>query len=141
MTAPLWAALLSLAVAVTDPLKHALEYHLQPLNRAINTAGKCAIPLTLVVLGAYFYEPSPEGAEGKRVVVHRHDQPESTWRRIFCLLHATPKDSSPPKNPTRPGETKTVVLAIFARMILTPLLLVPFLMLASRYDWHAVFEE
>jgi hypothetical protein len=33
------------------------------------------------------------------------------------------------------------VLAILSRMILTPLLLVPFLMLAARYDWHAIFEE
>jgi len=139
MTAPLWAALLSLIVAVTEPLKHALEYHMQPLNRAINTAGKCAIPLTLVVLGAYFHEPSPEGDNGKRVV-HKHDQYESSWRRIFCLFR-TPRDSSQPKNLPRPGETKTVVLAILARMILTPLLLVPFLMFASKYDWHAVFEE
>ena len=139
MTAPLWAALLSLIVAVTDPLKHGLENHMQPLNRAINTAGKCAIPLTLVVLGAYFHEPSPEGEEGKRVHVHRHDQYKSTWRHIFRFLQTS--EDSQQKNQPRPGETKTVVLAIFARMILTPLLLVPFLMLASKYDWHAVFEE
>jgi predicted permease len=140
MTAPLWAALLSLIVAFIDPIKHALEHHMQPLNHAINTAGKCAIPLTLVVLGAYFHEPASEG-EGKRVAAHRHDKSESTWRRIFCLLRTTPKDSSEPTKQARPGETKTVVLAIFARMILTPLLLVPFLMLASKYDWQAVFEE
>lgn len=141
MTAPLWAVLFSLIVAFIDPLKHALEHHMQPLNRAINTAGKCAIPLTLVVLGAYFHDPLPEGNEGERVLVHRRDQPESTWQRIFCILRSTSKDSSKLKKQLRPGETKTIVLAIFARMILTPILLVPFLMLASRYDWHVIFDE
>jgi hypothetical protein len=115
---------------------------MQPLNRAINTAGKCAIPLTLVVLGAYFHEPSPEEENGKRMAGH---QTESTWRRIFSHLGtkttSTPVDPSQPTKQRRPGETKTVVLAILARMVLTPLLLVPFLMLAARYDWHAVFEE
>jgi predicted permease len=135
MTAPLWAALFSLVVAFIDPLKHALEHHMQPLNRAINTAGKCAIPLTLVVLGAYFHDPPPEEDDGG------DDQPESTWQSILSTLRRTSKNTSKAKKQPRPGETKTVVLAILSRMILTPLLLVPFLMLAARYDWHAIFEE
>ncbi len=60
MTVPLWAAIASYIVACFDPVKHALEVHIAPLNEAINVAGKCAVPLTLVVLGAYFYVPEPE---------------------------------------------------------------------------------
>ena len=41
----------------------------------------------------------------------------------------------------RPGETRTVVVAVLARMILTPLLLVPLMVWATSEDWHAVFEE
>ena len=142
MTAPLWAVLFSLVVAFVDPLKHALENHMEPLNRAIKAAGKCAIPITLVVLGAYFHDPPLNEDEGKAVLHERpRNQPESTWRRTFSVLNSTSENAAQPKKQPRPGETKTVVLAILARMIITPLLLVPFLMVVSRYDWHAVFEE
>jgi hypothetical protein len=43
--------------------------------------------------------------------------------------------------PPRKGETRTVVIAILSRMILTPLLLMPLLVLSAKYDYHAVFEE
>jgi len=118
MTAPLWAVLLSLLVAFIDPLKHALEYHMQPVNGAINAAGKCSIPLTLVVLGAYFHDPQIDG---------NGIQPSEM--------------STASDRPLRPGETKTVVLAVLARMVITPILLIPFLMMAARFDWQAVFDE
>ena len=115
---------------------------MEPLNRAIKTAGKCAIPITLVVLGAYFHDPALEEDEGK-VVLHGRspNPPQSTWRRIFSMRDTVSENPPQSKKQPRPGETKTVVLAILARMIVTPLLLVPFLMVVSRYDWHAIFEE
>ncbi|KAJ1018477.1 hypothetical protein NDA18_006628 [Ustilago nuda] len=53
MTAPLYAAVISLVVAVIPPLQKLMD-SLEPLVGALETAGACSIPLTMVVLGAYF---------------------------------------------------------------------------------------
>ena len=55
MTPPLYAALFSLVVACIPPLQHLLAVHLLPVKGAINSAGNCSIPITLVVLGGYFW--------------------------------------------------------------------------------------
>ncbi|KAG6876192.1 hypothetical protein C0993_005036, partial [Termitomyces sp. T159_Od127] len=68
MTPPLWAALLSVVVACTRPVQHLLEAHWLSVKGALGSAGNCSIPLTLVVLGAYFYTPpAPAGAH-----THKH---------------------------------------------------------------------
>jgi len=54
MTAPLWAVLLSLVGPFVDPLKHALEHHMHPVNYG-------TIPLTLVVIGAYSHDLQIDG--------------------------------------------------------------------------------
>lgn len=140
MTVPLWSAVLSLVVACVDPVKHALEHHMQPLNEAISISGACAVPLTLVVLGAYFYKPKPEEEE------QRKEKERSFGERIKGVLGLTPRyatfeDRNVLKKKEIPGETKTVVLAIASRMIITPILLVPVMAWATESDWHAVFEE
>ncbi|KAJ9479575.1 putative transporter [Pseudozyma hubeiensis] len=53
MTAPLYAAVISLVVAVIPPLQKFID-SLEPVVGALETAGACSIPLTMVVLGAYF---------------------------------------------------------------------------------------
>ncbi|CDU26194.1 uncharacterized protein SPSC_06388 [Sporisorium scitamineum] len=53
MTAPLYAAVISLIVAVIPPLQKFVD-SLEPVVGALETAGACSIPLTMVVLGAYF---------------------------------------------------------------------------------------
>lgn len=53
MTAPLYAAVISLVVAVIPPLQKFID-GLEPVVGALETAGACSIPLTMVVLGAYF---------------------------------------------------------------------------------------
>lgn len=58
MTVPLWAALLSFVVALVPPLQHLLE-SIEPLKGALKQAGQCSIPLTILVLGAFFFEDSP----------------------------------------------------------------------------------
>ena len=64
MTMPLYAALASLIVALTPPLQHVLSEHVQPVKGFLASAGNCSIPVTLVVLGAYFHqEPSSGGKE------------------------------------------------------------------------------
>ncbi|TFY60199.1 hypothetical protein EVJ58_g5303 [Rhodofomes roseus] len=41
----------------------------------------------------------------------------------------------------RPGETKTVAVAVLSRMVITPLLLLPLMALAAKYDVQRVFED
>ncbi|SNX87184.1 uncharacterized protein MEPE_05894 [Melanopsichium pennsylvanicum] len=53
MTAPLYAAVISLVVALIPPLQKFVD-SLEPVVGALETAGACSIPLTMVVLGAYF---------------------------------------------------------------------------------------
>jgi auxin efflux carrier family protein len=55
MTPPLYSALFSLVVACIPPLQHLLDVHLTPVKGAISSAGNCSIPITLVVLGGYFW--------------------------------------------------------------------------------------
>ncbi|THH06131.1 hypothetical protein EW145_g4298 [Phellinidium pouzarii] len=66
MTAPLWASLLSLIVALVEPLQHLIENEIPPLKNAIEIAGLCSVPLTLIVLGGYFYTP-PSASDSERV--------------------------------------------------------------------------
>lgn len=55
MTAPLWAATLSLIVAMIRPLQIFID-SLEPVVGALQTSGACSIPLTMIVLGAYFIQ-------------------------------------------------------------------------------------
>ncbi|KIK04227.1 hypothetical protein K443DRAFT_676190 [Laccaria amethystina LaAM-08-1] len=144
MTVPMWAALLSLIVACVQPLQHSLEFHMLPLNGAINSAGKCAVPLTLVVLGAYFYPPPPEGdlVNGTENG-HSIQESKTAFQKIKELFGSrSPSETSLYREEQpKPGETKTVFLAVAARMIITPILLMPLVFWATYYDFHAVFED
>ncbi|PPQ71103.1 hypothetical protein CVT25_004975 [Psilocybe cyanescens] len=155
LTVPLYAAALSLAVALTPPLQHALEHNaaLRPVNGAVGMCGKCAVPITLVVLGGYFWG----GEEGKDADNKDWDKKKKGGKksdrrgymqRVKDLLHIgahsntrqgrSGKGDEPGR---KPGETKTVLLAIAARMLLTPLMLAPLMVFATKSDWHAVFED
>jgi predicted permease len=151
MTVPLWAALLSLIVACVQPVQHALEEHMQPVKGALNSAGNCSIPLTLVILGAYFYVPKEDPTEGKTPtsagssgsLFHRLRNMlnlKARWRH-HRRIRSSGSISTLQKPEGRPGETKTVIIAILSRMIIVPLLLIPLMALSAWYDWHAVFAE
>lgn len=151
MTVPLWAALLSLIVACVQPLQHALEEHMQPVKGALNSAGNCSIPLTLVILGAYFYVPEEGATEGKTAasagssgsLFHRLRNMlnlKKRWRH-HRRVRSSGSISTLQKSEGRPGETKTVIIAILSRMIIVPLLLIPLMAVSTWYDWHAVFAE
>ena len=169
MTVPLWAALLSLVVACIRPVQHALENHVQPIKGALTQAGNCSIPLTLVVLGAYFYTPPDAEPDRSRLpshsahLSHTHSSAHSqrnrgrsvstSWshnslfenvREMFKLKKRSPSEENvavKKNREKRPGETKTVVIAILSRMVITPLLLLPLMAVSTRFDWQEVFEE
>ncbi|CDO71081.1 hypothetical protein BN946_scf184844.g85 [Trametes cinnabarina] len=152
MTAPLWAALASLVVACIQPLQHALDEHFPPVKGAIASAGNCSIPITLVVLGAYFYTP-PDTEEQKRRLPEHNSQPQWSESRASLLDNVREMFSSKrraerqqalgasAKKQLRPGETKTVVVAILSRMIITPLLLLPLMVLSTKFDLQEVFDD
>lgn len=182
MTVPLWAAAASIVVALIQPLQHTLDDHLQWIKGALSAAGNCSIPITLVVLGAYFYAPpvdemSTNGLQGKPVEgvlpstitsgngqangnvlrvngdssARRRDPSQATSRgsfvgsvrSMFKLSRLDGKSRTGRKSPNapRPGETRTVAIAVISRMILTPLLLFPLMWWAAKYDVLRVFDE
>ena len=182
MTVPLWAAIASLVVACIRPLQHALEEHLPPVKNAIASAGDCSIPVTLVVLGAYFYSPPdtvdttgtgttaaigtigtvrrgrareerlPEHSLSRQSVARSASRVSlfESVRDMFSMKHmgGGGKGKSSDRSlggaaakEARPGETRTVVVAILSRMIITPLVLLPLMVLSTKYDLQKVFDE
>jgi predicted permease len=142
LTPPLWASLISLFVALCRPLQHVLEVHLHPVQGAITHAGNCSIPITLVVLGAYFYRPpvKPEtslsGARGRR-----RGSFTSSLRKIF-RLKAREEDTRPgSSHRTKSAEGRTVFVSIFARMVVVPLLFLPLMAIGALRDHPPVFQE
>lgn len=160
MTVPLWAALASLVVACIQPLQHGLDKHLPPVKNAIAGMGDCSIPITLVVLGAYFYTP-PEAEDKQRsrgTLPEHHEVQRSASRtssrttlfenvrEMFSGKALKGKASdrtlvASASREKRPGETKTVVVAILSRMIITPILLLPLMTLSTVFDLQRVFDE
>jgi len=163
MTIPLWASLLSIVVALIQPLQHALLEHMPPVTGALKSAGNCSIPLTLVVLGAYFYPSQDEGPadgdgvavsprqEGKKKKLTTAPSNETLVQSMkgFLQLRTFSKSGHDADGETRarkvkkvvPGETKTVAIAVLSRMIITPMLLMPFVALASKFNLQEVFDE
>ncbi|SCV74392.1 BQ2448_6824 [Microbotryum intermedium] len=116
MTVPLWAALLSLVVACIPPLQWALN-EAEPLKSAIKNAGNCSVPITLVTLGAYFYCPSQSASPS--------DPKLTFWERLNPFRRLTSAERRERRRNSRPGETRTVLVAVLSRMVIVPALLIP----------------
>jgi auxin efflux carrier family protein len=157
MTPPLYAALASLVVACVAPLQHFLDVHARPIKGAVNSAGACSIPITLVVLGAYFYVPREQqrqetpgryGRAGRRAAAETTSGELRTRASFLSLknlreVFRRPRAPSPSQGEADAdaGETKTVVISIVARMIITPLVLVPLMALCKKWDIQSIFDE
>jgi predicted permease len=138
MSAPLWAAGASLVVACIPSLQHTLEQHMKPIKGAISSAGQCSIPLTLVVLGAYFYPLPNEDEKDKMATSLVRSKTSFVESLKSCLGLGPPDDTRVDK---RPGETKTVVVSIASRMFITPLIILPLLAIGAKFDVHDVFSD
>ncbi|KAG7095480.1 hypothetical protein E1B28_006219 [Marasmius oreades] len=143
MTVPLWAALLSIIVALVQPLQHALDVHMQPVKGALTSAGNCSIPVTLVVLGAYFYPTPKEEASNSIPAANGRTigESSSTSTLIHHMREVLQDHQQPPSHTVEIGETKTVIIAVLSRMIITPLLLLPLLAFSAKFDIQQVFED
>ncbi|CAE7093166.1 unnamed protein product [Rhizoctonia solani] len=142
MTIPMYAAVASLIVACVPPMQHALDKHMQPVKGALLNAGSCSIPVTLIVLGAYFYRPKEEASEA--VAASRPVSASSSttlvgnWRDNLRLRSLTKNSEDASKYP---GETKTVFIAVLSRMVVTPLILLPLMAIFTTFDVHALFVD
>ncbi|KZV67846.1 hypothetical protein PENSPDRAFT_676641 [Peniophora sp. CONT] len=149
MTMPLYASVVSIIVALWPDLQHTLDVHITPVKGAVGQLGNCSIPITLVVLGAYFYRESPS-EKGEDGVEPRGRAPvraegESWWRRsksLFSLRSLVGGKSKEMKQDAAPrGEARTVFVAIVSRMVLVPALVLPFMAWGASVDTPPVFED
>jgi len=138
MSAPLWAAAASLVVACIPSLQHTLEQHMKPIKGAISSAGQCSIPLTLVVLGAYFYPLPSEDEKDKMATSSVRSRGSFVESLKSCLGLGSSDDTRVDKHP---GETKTVIVSIASRMLITPLIVLPLLAIGAKYDVHDAFSD
>ncbi|WVF70146.1 hypothetical protein IAT40_004934 [Kwoniella sp. CBS 6097] len=135
MTVPMYAALLSIFIAMIPPLQAQMA-RIKPLEQAIKGAGQCSIPVTLVVLGAFFYTPPEQHSQHSIQLPTVPEESESDHsiagyiERKFRALAG----SSNKKPKGYPGENKTVFVAVMSRMIIVPLLMLPFLAIIAKYD-------
>jgi auxin efflux carrier family protein len=141
MTMPLWATLASLLVACVRPLQNILDNHMEPVKGALAAAGNCSIPLTLVVLGAYFYVPPEETSGRGPIALPTSTSADSLADSFRDMVFFKRKRLAGHSQPVTPGETRTVIIAILSRMIITPLLLLPLMAASAKFDWQRVLEE
>ncbi|KAH9811025.1 auxin efflux carrier [Melampsora americana] len=111
MTPPLYASLLSLVVVCIPPLQDWLET-VDPLCSALKSAGHVSVPLTLVVLGAYFHD------DRKPETLNNDNDQEEEDHPFESLKHRAIRARS---------DRLTVTAAVLSRQILTPLILIPIL--------------
>lgn len=134
MTVPLYAAVLSLIVCCIPPVQHFLD-ELQPLRGALTSAGNCSIPLTLVVLGGFMHEEDNHGPEAKKKSSVTETAPSKPGR-VGSRPRQTKRTSLRKSvTPSRPGETRTVIVAILSRMVVAPAILLPALW------WYSLGEN
>ncbi|KAH7098347.1 auxin efflux carrier [Auriculariales sp. MPI-PUGE-AT-0066] len=138
MTAPLWAAVASLVVACTPPVQHYLAEHAQPIRGSITSAGQCSIPVTMIVLGAYFFRDEPIESKDKKPRGRGAAPKNPTLvQRVKAWWN---KPQAKPE-PAAKGETNTIIVSILSRMVLTPAVLLPLFYIVARYDLHEMFDD
>lgn len=133
MTMPLWAAFLAFVIALTPPVQDLVANHMSPLRQALEMAGDCSIPLTLVVLGAYFYTPPPPGT----VIPPLKER----LRNVIRFRRSQNPEESPVEKPKRPGEKRVIFIAIASRQVICPLIVLPLMLAFVRFNVPPVFAE
>ncbi|KAI0301620.1 membrane transport protein-domain-containing protein [Multifurca ochricompacta] len=123
LTPPLWASIISLAVALNQPLQHMLEVHMQPLQGALP---KQAIAQSLSLSSTRSW---------------RRASFASSLREIFRLKGREEDGQSRTPQRVSKGEGKTVFVSILARMVVVPALFLPFMAIGALWDHPPVFQD
>jgi hypothetical protein len=96
------------------------------------------VPVTLVVLGAFFYSPK---SSSEPVALDTSPSETSNqslggyFERKLKLLRPSSHSSA------YPGENKTVFVAVISRMIIVPLLMLPILAAIAKWDVFEAAED
>lgn len=90
------------------------------------------VPVTLVVLGAFFYTPpSTHPPSSGPHLGETPTRPSNFFERKFrAIAGLRPSDQK-----AYPRENRTVFVAVISRMILVPMLMMPLLALMAKYDF------
>jgi predicted permease len=123
MTVPTWAALISIIIALIPPLQRFVS-SIHPFVAAVKSAGACSIPVTLVVLGAFFYTPPQP--------IQLPDEIDRTLKGYIERKIRSLKSRE--KSSAYEGENRAVFVAVVSRMILVPLLFLPIIAYIARTD-------
>ncbi|KAF8315554.1 membrane transport protein-domain-containing protein [Cantharellus anzutake] len=181
-TFPLYASLAAFLVVLIPPVQHFLMEDVPPVRGFLESAGACSIPITMLTLGACFYDESvlspvlpnePRAQESDteaedcsppdleqpseltglihRVPEQRPDLVHSTFvasaKRIFktCTFdfwaHFSNSRKKRSENRTTPGETTTVIVSCLARMVVTPLIILPPMAALAAYEVLDLFKD
>ena len=158
MTVPMYAALLSILIAMIPPLQYRLG-KVKPFEQAIRSAGQCSsqsfrldfvskgsqepVPVTLVVLGAFFYKPPESQPIALPIHEDEHSPSQASdgslggyFERKLRAFRGRHRASD-----AYPGENKAVFVAVMSRMIIVPLIMMPFLALIAKYDLFEAAED
>lgn len=95
-----------------------------------------SVPVTLVVLGAFFYSPPDPNQANQLPTSNQDDAQKGGYfeRKFRALAHR-------PKSNAYPGENKAVFVAVVSRMIIVPAIMLPFIALIARYDFFEAAED
>ncbi|WVR04361.1 hypothetical protein IAU60_001362 [Kwoniella sp. DSM 27419] len=141
MTVPMYAALLSIFIAMIQPLQKFMA-GLKPLEQAIKGAGQCSIPVTLVVLGAFFYTPpDPRSMSQRTIQPSTVNDEEQSGGYFSQKLRALAGGGGNTASKPYPGENKTVFVAVMSRMVIVPALMLPLIALIAKYDLFEAAED
>ncbi|ORX33480.1 membrane transport protein-domain-containing protein [Kockovaella imperatae] len=139
MTVPMYAALLSIIIAMIPPLQAAMG-KIKPFQQAVKGAGQCSIPVTLVVLGAFFYTPP---APPQAIALPPDDitppHSDGSIKGYFSnKLYSLTRHS---ETQSYPGENKAVLVAVMSRMVIVPAIMVPIVGLIAKLDPFEAAED
>ncbi|WWC59132.1 uncharacterized protein I303_101680 [Kwoniella dejecticola CBS 10117] len=145
MTVPMYAALLSIFIAMIPPLQAQMA-RIKPLEQAIKGAGQCSIPVTLVVLGAFFYTPPDIKPGSGTIHLPSPSKAEQNNGGLFGYFrskfqHDEHSKLAKSKSAAYPGENKTVFVAVISRMIIVPLLMLPIIAVLAKFDPFEAAED
>ncbi|KAH9812000.1 membrane transport protein-domain-containing protein [Melampsora americana] len=130
MTPTLYSTIISFLVVCIPPLQTALM-GFKPLRGAFNFAGNVAVPLTLVVLGAYFDKERPTVKESEMKKPETIECPQKSHNSDEETLEAS-LESQISEPSCKVSDRTIMTIGIVARQILAPLVLIPLLYFIPR---------
>lgn len=95
------------------------------------------VPVTLVVLGAFFYTPKPAIMLEEEQTTTFKGYIERKIRGVKGYVSLSKSD----KPHAYEGENRAVFVAVMSRMIVTPLIFLPVIAILARYDWFPAAED